>query len=64
MLDLFSTVIAGLGRSHSPVLSNDKWSLKNCVTQSSLTILRKILKIHCGIMNVAFGKVTFFPPAP
>lgn len=63
MLNLFSTLIAGLGRAHSPVVGNDKWSLKNCVIQFSVTILRKILKILRGIMNVTFGEVTF-PPMP
>lgn len=61
MLNLFSAVIAGLGRAQSPVVSNDKWSLKNHVIQFSVTILRKILKILYEIMNVAFGKVTFYP---
>lgn len=61
MLNLFSTVIAGLGSAHSPVVSNDKWSLKNRIIQFSVTILGKILKILYRIMNVAFGKVTFFP---
>lgn len=61
MLNLFSSVIAQLGRAHSPVVSNDKWSLKNHVIKFSVTILRKILKILYEIMNVVFGKVTFYP---